>query len=64
MKDMKRFKTGLDDKAYQLALLLAPEMLTMLDLPTCHKDLPDKKYQLELRSFGVGVPVVGCTIIP
>ena len=27
-------------------------------------DLPGKKSQLDLRSFSVGVPVVGCTVMP
>lgn len=27
-------------------------------------DLPGKKYQLDLRLFGVRVPTMGCTVIP
>ena len=40
------------------------EILTVLDPPTCQADLPSKKFQLDLRSFGVGVPTVGRKVMP
>lgn len=36
----------------------------MLDLPTCQGDLPTKKPQLDLRLFNVGVPAMGCKVMP
>ena len=37
------------------SLLLAPQMLTVLD-PLHSRDFPDMKFQLDLTPFGVGVP--------
>ena len=64
MKDMQRFKIGWEDTACHQALLPAPEMLTVLDPPTCQGDLLGKKSQLDLLPFGVGVPAVGCKVMP
>jgi len=51
------FLVLLDDATYIM-------VLTVLDLPTCQGDLPGKKSQLDLRSFGVGVLAVGCKVMP
>lgn len=64
MKDMQRFKTRWEGTACQHALLLAPEMLTVMDPPTCQRGLPGKKSQLYLKPFGVGVPIVGLKLMP
>ena len=55
MKHVKRFKIGCEDSSCHLYLLLLPEMLTMLDLPTSG-DLLGMTSQLDLTPFGVGVP--------
>lgn len=64
MEDIQRFKTGWEETTGHQALHLVLEMLMVLDPPTCQRDLPYKKSQLDLRPFGVVVPTVGRKVMP
>ena len=64
MKGMERLNTIWEETTCRMSLLLAPEMLMVLEPPTCQGDLTGKKSQLDLRPFGVGVSVMVRKVIP